>query len=195
MVGTNDVTHGVGPGDASRTSAAPSRRCAHAGALVVVGTCPDLGAVKPLLQPLRTVASFLSRRMAAAQAVAVVENDGIAVTLGTLLTQEFSEHAHLWSADRFHPSPEGYRRVADAILPSLLEGMGVADPGQRPGQQHDPGRARRRARRGPRARPDGREPARRAGRGRRRARAGWCGWSAGCPLVGRGAPDDASRGE
>ena len=47
------------------------------------------------------------------------------VTLGSLLNKEFSQHAHLWSEDRFHPSPEGYRRVADAILPSLLEGMGV----------------------------------------------------------------------
>lgn len=125
MVGTNDVTHGVSPGDASRDLGRAVETLRAAGALVVVGTCPDLGAVKPLLQPLRTVASFLSRRMAAAQAVAVVENDGVAVTLGSLLTKEFSQHAHLWSEDRFHPSTEGYRRVADAVLPSLLEGMGV----------------------------------------------------------------------
>jgi lysophospholipase L1-like esterase len=125
MVGTNDVTHGIGPGPSARDLGLAVATLRNAGALVVVGTCPDLGAVKPLLQPLRTVASFLSRRLAAAQAVAVVENDGIAVTLGTLLSKEFSEHAHLWSADRFHPSPDGYRRVADAILPSLLEGMGV----------------------------------------------------------------------
>jgi lysophospholipase L1-like esterase len=128
MVGTNDVTHGVGPGDASRDLGRAVTELRAAGALVVVGTCPDLGAVQPLMQPLRTVASFLSRRMAAAQAVAVVENDGIAVTLGTMLTEEFRQHAHLWSEDRFHPSPEGYRRVADAILPSLLEGMGVEIP-------------------------------------------------------------------
>lgn len=125
MVGTNDVTHGIGPGPAARDLGRAVARLRQAGALVVVGTCPDLGAVKPLLQPLRTVASHLSRRMAAAQAVAVVDNDGIAVSLGTMLTKDFSEHAHLWSADRFHPSPDGYRRVADAILPSLLEGMGV----------------------------------------------------------------------
>jgi hypothetical protein len=95
---------------------------------VVVGTCPDLGTFKPLVVPLRTVAAFWSRRMAAAQAVAVVENDGIAVTLGSLLAQEFSQHPHLWSPDRFHPSPLGYRRVADALLPSLLEAMGVDIP-------------------------------------------------------------------
>jgi hypothetical protein len=93
-----------------------------------VGTCPDLGTVEPLLQPLRTVAAFYSRRMAAAQAVAVAENDGVAVSLGDLLRQEFSEHAHFWSDDRFHPSPHGYARVADALLPELLELLGVDLP-------------------------------------------------------------------
>jgi len=125
MVGTNDVTHGIGPATAGRDLGRTVQTLRAAGVLVVVGTCPDLGVVKPLMQPLRTVASFLSRRMAAAQAVAVVENGGVAVTLGSLLTKEFSESDHLWSADRFHPSPEGYRRVTDALLPSLLEGMGV----------------------------------------------------------------------
>jgi hypothetical protein len=95
---------------------------------VVVGTCPDLGTVEPLLQPLRSVAAFYSRRLAAAQTVAVAENGGVAVSLGTLLSPEFVGQPHLWSADRFHPSAEGYRRVADALLPSLLEGMGVAIP-------------------------------------------------------------------
>ena len=35
----------------------------------VVGTTPDLGSVKPLMQPLRTIAAQISRRMAAAQTV------------------------------------------------------------------------------------------------------------------------------
>jgi lysophospholipase L1-like esterase len=125
MVGANDVTHGVRPGDAARDLGRAVRTLRNAGALVVVGTCPDLGWVKPLLQPLRSFASRMSRRMAAAQAVAVLENDAVAVSLGDLLAEEFGAHAHLWSADRFHPSPEGYRRVSDAILPSLLEHMGV----------------------------------------------------------------------
>jgi len=125
MVGTNDVTHRVLPGDAARDLGRAVQTLRAAGTVVVVGTCPDLGTVKPLLEPLRSVAAFWSRRMATAQAIAVVENDGIAVTLGSLLSQAFSEHAHLWSADRFHPSPLGYRRVADALLPSLLEQCGV----------------------------------------------------------------------
>lgn len=125
MIGANDVTHKVGPGDAAGRLAKAVRRLRSAGVVVVVGTCPDLGTVEPLPQPLRTFASFLSRRMAAAQLVAVAEADGIAVSLGTLLAPEFAGDPHLWSADRFHPSPAGYRRVADALLPSLLENLGV----------------------------------------------------------------------
>ena len=95
---------------------------------MVVGTCPDLGSVKPVLQPLRTVAARLSRRLAAAQTVAVAEAGGRAVSLGDLLARDFAEHPQLWSADRFHPSAEGYRRVVDVLLPSLLEGLGVDIP-------------------------------------------------------------------
>ncbi len=125
MVGANDVTHTVLPADAVRHLGRAVETLRDAGAHVVVGTCPDLGTVKPLLQPLRTVAAVWSRRMAAAQAVAVAENDGVAVTLGSLLTKEFNEHPHLWSHDRFHPSAQGYARVADVILPNLLGQLGV----------------------------------------------------------------------
>jgi lysophospholipase L1-like esterase len=128
MIGANDVTHRVLPGDAATDLGRAVRTLRAAGATVVVGTCPDLGTIKPLLQPLRTVAAYWSRRLATAQAVAVAENDGVAVSLGSLLAEEFSEHAHLWSQDRFHPSSEGYRRVADVLLPSLLESSGVQIP-------------------------------------------------------------------
>lgn len=128
MVGANDVTHRVLPGDAARDLGRAVQTLRAAGAIVVVGTCPDLGTVEPLLEPLRSLAALWSRRLATAQAVAVVESDGIAVTLGGLLAAEFSQHPHLWSADRFHPSPHGYRRVADALLPSLLEASGVDIP-------------------------------------------------------------------
>jgi lysophospholipase L1-like esterase len=128
MIGTNDVTHRVPVAQATRDLARAVSRLRAAGAKVVVGTCPDLGSVKPVMQPLRTVAAHLSRRMAAAQTVAVVDAGGIAISLGDLLAREFSEQPHLWSADRFHPSPDGYRRVVDAVLPSVLESLGVQIP-------------------------------------------------------------------
>ena len=125
MVGANDVTHRVRPGDGARHLGRAVRTLRAAGAVVVVGTCPDLGTVAPLLQPLRAVARVWSRRLAAAQAIAVAENDGIAVSLGDLLGPEFADSPQLWSEDRFHPSAEGYRRVADVLLAPVLLACGV----------------------------------------------------------------------
>jgi lysophospholipase L1-like esterase len=128
IIGANDVTHRVPVSSAARDLGRTVRRLRDAGAVVVVGTCPDLGTVKPVMQPLRTVAAHMSRRLAAAQAVAVVDEDGVAVSLGNLLAPSFLEEPHLWSSDRFHPSAAGYRRIVDAILPSLLEPLGVGIP-------------------------------------------------------------------
>lgn len=128
IIGANDVTHRVPPATAALQLARAVRALRAAGAVVVVGTCPDLGTVKPVMQPLRTLAAHWSRRLAAAQTVATVDEGGIAVSLGDLLVQEFKEQPHLWSTDRFHPSADGYRRIVDAMLPSVLESLGVQIP-------------------------------------------------------------------
>lgn len=125
MIGANDVTHRVTPGDASHALGRAIATLCAADVHVVVGTCPDLGSVKPLLQPLRALARVRSRQMAQAQAVAAVEHGATAVSLGNLLGSEFATDPHMWSADRFHPSPTGYARVVDALLPSVLETLGV----------------------------------------------------------------------
>lgn len=129
MIGTNDVTHRVPVASAIRDLARAVRTLRAAGAQVVVGTCPDLGTVKPLLQPLRQVAAVISRRLARAQTIAVVEAGGTSVSLGDLLGPEFGRQPHLWSADRFHPSPHGYRRLVDVLLPVALEALGEQVPG------------------------------------------------------------------
>lgn len=128
IVGANDVTHRIPIASGARDLGRAVRTLRSAGAVVIVGTCPDLGSVKPVMQPLRTIAAHWSRRLAAAQTVATVGEDGIAVSLGDLLGRDFQEQPHLWSADRFHPSPEGYRRVVDVLLPSALDSLGVTIP-------------------------------------------------------------------
>ena len=128
IVGANDVTHRTPVAAAARDLGRAVRELRATGAVVVVGTCPDLGTVKPVMQPLRTVAARWSRRLAAAQTVSVVEADGVSVSLGDLLARDFLELPHLWSDDRFHPSAAGYARIVDAVLPSLLEALGVDIP-------------------------------------------------------------------
>ena len=58
------------------------RRLREAGVAVVVGTCPDLGTIKPIAPPLKQVARSWSRRLAAAQTIAVVEAGGRTVVAG-----------------------------------------------------------------------------------------------------------------
>ncbi|HET8583038.1 MAG TPA: hypothetical protein VFL65_07275, partial [Jatrophihabitans sp.] len=93
------------------------------GTEVVVGTCPDLGTIRPLAQPLRAYARWQSRRMAREQTVAVVRAGGRTVSLGDLLGPLFMTHLELFSEDRFHPSAAGYEAAADAVLPSCLDAL------------------------------------------------------------------------
>jgi lysophospholipase L1-like esterase len=125
MIGANDVTHRVPPADATRSLRRAIATLQEMGARVVVGTCPDLGSVAPLLQPLRKIARIRSRQMAQAQAVVAVEQGAVAVSLGSLLGDAFAREPHLWGPDRFHPSPAGYARVVDVLLPTVLEVLGV----------------------------------------------------------------------
>jgi lysophospholipase L1-like esterase len=125
LIGTNDVTHRVPPAAACRSLGRAISTLRESGAEVVVGTCPDLGTVKPLMQPLRALARVRSRAMAQAQAVVAVEQGATAVSMGNLLGPEFATNPGMWSEDRFHPSPAGYARVVEALLPSVLEALGV----------------------------------------------------------------------
>jgi hypothetical protein len=102
------------------------RRLRDAGVEVVVGTCPDLGTIEPIPPPLKQVARAWSRRLAAAQTVAVVEAGGRTVSLGSILGPEFAATPkELFGPDRFHPSAAGYSSLAAVLLPSVLAAVGV----------------------------------------------------------------------
>ncbi|MGB9376818.1 MAG: SGNH/GDSL hydrolase family protein, partial [Mycobacteriales bacterium] len=140
MVGTNDVTHRVRPATSVRHLSEAVRALRQADVEVVVGTCPDLGTIEPIAQPLRLVARRWSRMLAAAQTIAVVEAGGRSVSLGDLLGQEFAAAPHvMFSADRFHPSSSGYVRAASALLPSVVAALGVG-PGPSDDERPSPER-------------------------------------------------------
>jgi lysophospholipase L1-like esterase len=125
MIGANDVTARTPPGESVRHLAAAVRRLRDSGCEVIVGTCPDLGSVEPLMQPLRWIAQRASRQLAAAQTITVVERGGRSVSLGDLLGREFAaDPREMFSADRFHPSARGYAAAAAALLPSMAAALG-----------------------------------------------------------------------
>ena len=126
FIGGNDVTHKTRPSVAVAQLAGAVQRLVEAGAQVVVGTCPDLGTIRPIPQPLRYLVRRWSRDLAAAQTVAVVEAGGRTVSLGDLLGAEFAAHpAEMFSSDRFHPSAAGYGRAVAAMLPSAAAALGI----------------------------------------------------------------------
>lgn len=125
MIGTNDVTEGTKPAEVMPYLEDTIHRLRALGAEVVVCTCPDLGTIRPLAQPLRAYARRLSRNMARAQTVAVVRAGGRTVSLGDLLGPLFMTHLEYFSEDRFHPSAAGYAEAAQAVLPSCLDALGL----------------------------------------------------------------------
>ncbi len=126
FIGGNDVTSRVKPSTAVAHLDHTVRRLHEAGCEVTVGTCPDLGTVKPIAQPLKWLARRWSRQIAAAQMIGVVEAGGRSVSLGNLLGPDFEANpAELFGPDQFHPSEQGYAAAAAAVLPSLCAALGL----------------------------------------------------------------------
>ncbi|MFD7296927.1 SGNH/GDSL hydrolase family protein [Streptomyces sp. NPDC059897] len=133
MIGANDVTHRIPATKSVRHLSAAVRRLRTAGAEVVVGTCPDLGSVEPVQQPLRWLARRASRQLAAAQTIGTVEQGGRTVSLGDLLGPEFSANPReMFGPDNYHPSMEGYATAAMAVLPTLCAALGLWPEEERP---------------------------------------------------------------
>ncbi|CAN5472437.1 SGNH/GDSL hydrolase family protein [soil metagenome] len=127
LIGANDVTHVTMPSASVRHLSDGVSRLLEAGVAVVVGTCPDLGTIKPIAPPLKQVARAWSRRLAAAQTIAVIKEGGRTVSLGSILGPEFAAApAVLFGPDQFHPSAEGYRALVRLLLPSVLAAVGLA---------------------------------------------------------------------
>ncbi|WP_431950728.1 SGNH/GDSL hydrolase family protein [Actinacidiphila sp. bgisy167] len=126
MIGANDVTRRMPLAVSVRLLSDAVRRLREAGCEVIVGTCPDLGTIEPVYQPLRWVARRLSRQLAAAQTIAVVGLGGRTVSLGDLLGPEFeSRPREMFGPDNYHPSAEGYATAAMAVLPTLCSAVGL----------------------------------------------------------------------
>jgi lysophospholipase L1-like esterase len=125
MIGANDVTARTPTSISVGHLTDAVRRLTAAGCEVVVGTCPDLGTIRPIAQPLRTLARRWSRQMAAAQTIAVVEAGGRSVSLGSLLGPAFASDSSMFSVDEFHPSAAGYAAAAAVLLPSVADALGV----------------------------------------------------------------------
>jgi len=125
IVGGNDVTHRVRTADSIGHLRDAVTSLQAAGTEVVMGTCPDLGALSALPQPLRTLAAVASRQLASAQRDLVLGLGGRVVSTARVVGPFFvTQPETMFAVDRFHPSSAGYKRTAKAMLPSVLAALG-----------------------------------------------------------------------
>ena len=129
VIGANDVTHF----DAGRTTArmlgAVVAELVAAGADVVVGTCPNVGASPHAPKLLGMVGTAMATRLARMQDEEVRRAGGIPVPLAQLLDPAFDVFAdRMFAEDGFHPSGEGYVAAGLLLLEGLLESYGQSLP-------------------------------------------------------------------
>lgn len=125
MIGANDVTALNGIGRSAQRLGTAVRRLRTAGAVVIVGTCPDLGVIPAIPQPLRSLAHARTLQLARAQATSVRAAGGVPVPLAHLLAPQFRATPEvMFSADGFHPSPAAYALAARALLVTLCDELG-----------------------------------------------------------------------
>lgn len=133
IVGANDVTAKLSPSSSALRLGLVVERLRQLGSAVVVGTCPDLGAIRPIPQPLRSVARSWSLLLAKEQRAAVLAAGGHPVAVADLLSPEFLTRPDaLFSTDQFHPSAAGYEAAAALLLPALCSELGVWGGGPLP---------------------------------------------------------------
>ncbi|MGE5829125.1 MAG: SGNH/GDSL hydrolase family protein [Micromonosporaceae bacterium] len=129
LVGTQDAIRVVRPSEAATALATAVRRLRDSGTAVVVGTCPDLAAVRAIAPPLRQVVGWLGRRVARAQAAAARAAGASVVDLAAQVGPVFRADPGMLCRDAFHPSADGYRVMAYALFPAVAEACPV-DLGQ-----------------------------------------------------------------
>lgn len=123
MVGANDVRDLIPPQRAAEQLGEVVAGFRAQGISVVVGTCPDLGTITPIQQPLRQIAGVWSRTLARLQERAVTRAGGIAVPLDRLVSPDFYGRPELFYADGFHPSALGYARASAALSPAVIDSL------------------------------------------------------------------------
>jgi lysophospholipase L1-like esterase len=128
LVGANDVRDRVPPHRAAEQLERAVETLHSHGIAVVVGTCPDLGVIQPIHQPLRRIVGAWSRRLARLQEQAVQRSGGVAIALDRLVSPDFYGRPDLFYADGFHPSALGYAKATAALTPAVVEALRATSP-------------------------------------------------------------------
>lgn len=119
-VGANDVTHLTGRGEFRRDYRSLLSGLPEGAEVVVLGV-PDMGAPPRLAQPLRALAGWRGRQLDAVVRHEVRRRPGMTYVDIRGRTGPPFRHdpARYFADDRYHPSDDGYRLWAEAVLASV----------------------------------------------------------------------------
>lgn len=127
MVGANDITGLNGISQSAARLGMAVHKLRARGAVVIVGTCPDLGVITAIPQPLRSIAHTRGVQLARAQATAVKAAGGVPVPLGQLMAPHFRTMPDvMFSPDGYHPAAPAYALAAEQLLVALSDALGIA---------------------------------------------------------------------
>lgn len=127
LVGVADAVRFARPSRAAAHLGSAVRQLRSAGTGVVVGTCLDLGALWAIPSPLRQLLCRHGQNLARWQAAAVHAAGGIVVDLDALTGTVFRADPGTLCSDGFHPSQDGYRVLAHALLPAVQSAIVPVD--------------------------------------------------------------------
>lgn len=122
-VGANDVLHRLSPRRSGRDLRVILDKLRAHGVGTIVATCPDLGVILPIRQPLRRIVGAWSRALANRQERVVTAAGAVPVPLARLVSPAFYGHPDLFYVDHFHPSGPGYARATAALLPAVIDAL------------------------------------------------------------------------
>jgi lysophospholipase L1-like esterase len=126
IIGANDLTRFVAPERAAAHLADTVRRLRRTSAEVVVAPAPDLSVVPWVPVQMRAVVRAGSALLHDAQSRAAVSAGARVADIAMTSAAGFALDPGLFSADRFHPSSEGYAVIASALAPAVRAAAAAA---------------------------------------------------------------------
>jgi lysophospholipase L1-like esterase len=121
VIGANDLTRFVPAPEAAAALGAAVTALRALGSDVVVVPAPDMSSVPFVPPAFRPVVQAACAVLQQHQAQAATAAGARIAPIGEGIGTAFADDPTLFSRDRFHPSSEGYARIAAALAPHVIE--------------------------------------------------------------------------
>lgn len=120
VIGANDLARFVPPAQAAAALGAAVAELRQAGTSVVVVPAPDMSAVPRVPPAFRALVRAGCQVLQRLQAAVTETAGGVFAGDAVEVARYFADDPAMFSDDRFHPSSEGYARIAAALAPTVV---------------------------------------------------------------------------